>query len=168
MKVTVDEIEQKDFARENGGYSKKEVNDFLEDIMETMDSWADEIKSLQQQLAAANARAESAEANAKTAAARPAYTQPAAASSSTQAVAILEMAEKLKNETLAKAESDAKEILTRAQSEADEQLRGLKDEHTRLTDEITALKQTAADYKANFEALLQAQQECLEKATGLF
>ena len=34
--------------------------------------------------------------------------------------------------------------------------------------EVAALKQTAAEYRRQFEELLHAQQEALEKATGLF
>ena len=33
---------------------------------------------------------------------------------------------------------------------------------------VAALRKTAADYRAQFEALLQAQQEALEKASDLF
>ena len=41
-------------------------------------------------------------------------------------------------------------------------------EAARLEAEVAALKKTAADYRAQFEALLQAQQEALDKASGLF
>ena len=37
-----------------------------------------------------------------------------------------------------------------------------------LKSEITELKAAAADYRQKFEALLQAQQDALEKATDLF
>ena len=47
-------------------------------------------------------------------------------------------------------------------------LDGLSEERQRLEAEVAALKKTAADYRASFEALLQAQQEALDKATDLF
>ena len=44
----------------------------------------------------------------------------------------------------------------------------LKEVRTLMLGEIENLKQTAADYRQKFEELLHAQQEALEKATGLF
>ena len=45
---------------------------------------------------------------------------------------------------------------------------GLREEKEQLTRQVTALKTTAADYRAKFEQLLQAQQEAREKASDLF
>ena len=56
----------------------------------------------------------------------------------------------------------------KAQTEATERLEGLQAERDELKTEIENLKQTAADYRQKFEELLHAQQEALEKATGLF
>ena len=67
-----------------------------------------------------------------------------------------------------KAKEDAEAIRAKAETEASERLDGLMEERTRLEKEVAALKQTAADYRASFEALLQAQQEALDKATDLF
>ena len=56
----------------------------------------------------------------------------------------------------------------KAETEATERLDGLSDERKALEEEVAALRKTAADYRAQFEALLQAQQEALEKAADLF
>ena len=78
------------------------------------------------------------------------------------------MAVRVKDETLRKAKEDAEAIRTKAETEATERLDGLSDERKSLEAEVAALKKTAADYRASFEALLQAQQEALEKASDLF
>ena len=67
-----------------------------------------------------------------------------------------------------KAKEDAEAIRAKAQTEATEQLDGLSDRRDALKSEITELKAAAADYRQKFEALLQAQQDALEKATDLF
>ena len=74
----------------------------------------------------------------------------------------------VKEETLRKAREDAEAIRVKAETEANERLDGLSDERKSLEAEVAALKKTAADYRAQFEALLQAQQEALDKASGLF
>ena len=78
------------------------------------------------------------------------------------------MAQKVKSETIAAAEKQAEEIRVKAQQEADEQLKGLQDERDSLTRQVSDLKAAAAAYRAQFEALLQSQQEAIEKAANLF
>lgn len=81
---------------------------------------------------------------------------------------ILEMAATVKEETIRKAREDAEAIRLKAETEANERLNGLAEEREVLEKEVNALKETAAEYKRQFEELLHAQQEALEKATGLF
>ena len=81
---------------------------------------------------------------------------------------ILEMAATVKEETIRKAREDAEAIRMKAETEAKERLDGLSWERERLEKEVAALKETASEYRRQFEELLHAQQEALEKATGLF
>ena len=81
---------------------------------------------------------------------------------------ILEMAAQVKEETIRKAKEDAEAIRAKAEAEATERLEGLKEEKDTLTRQVTELKNTAQEYRKQFEALLQAQQEALEKASDLF
>ena len=81
---------------------------------------------------------------------------------------ILEMAATVKEETIRKAREDAEAIRLKAETEANERLNGLAEEREGLEKEVNALKETAAEYRRQFEELLHAQQEALEKATGLF
>lgn len=169
MAVTIEMIETKEFKVIARGYDPKEVDEFLDDIMDEMARQLDEIQSLQQQLATAKA------APAATQAVRPVQASPYAAPKAAAAEVpdkafreILEMAQRVKEETIAKAESDAAEIRAKAQEQADAQLKNLDDEKEKLTQQVTDLRAAAADYRSRFEALLQAQQEAIEKASNLF
>ena len=169
MQVTIEMIETKEFKVISRGYDPKEVDEFLDDIMDEMARQQDEIQALQQQLAAAKA-AQPAN-NAPTQVIRPvqsSYAAPAKAEVPDKAFReILEMAQKVKDETIAKAEAEAAQILTKAQAAADEQLKSLSGEKETLTKQVTDLRAAAADYRARFEQLLAAQQEAL-KASKLF
>ena len=157
-RVTVDLISTKEFSHVSKGYNPKEVDEFLDDICDEMERMEAEIKDLRQ----------------KTTAVRPA--QPAAAAASAepgeditnQFKEILTTAQQVKDETIRKAKEDAAAIRAKAEAEATERLDGLKEEKDALTRQISELKTTAANYRKQFEELLQAQQEALEKATELF
>ena len=169
MQVTIEQIETKEFKIIARGYDPKEVDEFLDDVMDTMEKQLDEIQALQQQLA--SAKAAQPAGNAPTQVIRPvqsAYAAPKAEVPDKAFREILEMAQKVKDETIAKAEAQAEEIVAKAQEAADEQLKGLSDEKEALTKQVTDLRAAAADYRTRFEALLAAQQEAIEKATNLF
>ncbi len=155
-RITADVIAEKEFTIESRGYSKNEVDTFLDLICEEMDRLNNEIQDLRQ----------------KTTMVRPAA--PAAESSGVSREnedrfrEILEMAATVKDETIRKAREDAEAIRLKAETEAGERLNGLAKEQEDLEKEVSALRQAAADYRRHFEELLHAQQEALEKATGLF
>ena len=153
-RITVDEISRKEFSFANKGYNQKEVDDFLDDICDEMERMESEIMDLKQ----------------KTSVVRPVAPEPAAVSAENEQSfrEVLAMAVQVKDETLRKAREDAEAIRAKAETEATERLDGLAEERQALEQEVAALKKTAADYRAQFEALLQAQQEALDKATGLF
>ena len=58
--------------------------------------------------------------------------------------------------------------MAKAEEEAADKLGSLSEEKEKLTGQVEALKTAAAEYRAKFEALLQAQQEAMEKASDLF
>ena len=169
MQVTIEMIETKEFKVISRGYDPKEVDEFLDDIMDEMARQQDEIQALQQQLAAA--KAAQPVNNAPTQVIRPvqsSYTAPAKAEVPDKAFReILEMAQKVKDETIAKAENEAAQIISKAQAAADEQLKNLSGDKEALTKQVTDLRAQAADYRARFEQLQTAQQEAL-KASKLF
>lgn len=152
-KITVDLITSKEFSLENRGYDRREVDSFLDDICEEMERMEEEIKDLRQ----------------KTTVVRPA--EPAEGPSAKDESSfreILEMAQKVKEETIRKAREDAEAIRTKAENEASERLDGLSAEKAAAEKEVAELREVAKEYRRQFEALLQAQQEALEKASDLF
>ena len=154
-RITVEDISSKEFSFATKGYNQKEVDDFLDDICDEIERMENEIMDLKQ----------------KTTVVRPAQ-NPENTGVSTQNEEsfreVLALAVQVKEETLRKAKEDAEAIRVKAETEANERLDGLSDERKSLEAEVAALKKTAADYRAQFEALLQAQQEALDKASGLF
>ena len=152
-RITVDEISRKEFSFANKGYNQKEVDDFLDDICDEIERMENEIMDLRQ----------------KTTAVRPAQEDTGISAENEESFReVLALAVQVKEETLRKAREDAEAIRVKAETEATERLDGLSDERKSLEAEVAALKKTAADYRAQFEALLQAQQEALDKASGLF
>ena len=155
-RITVDLISSKEFTIEKNGYSRKEVDEFLDDVCDEMDRMEAEIKDLRQ----------------KTTAVRETPAAPAAAAATAaegnRFREILEMAAQVKDDTIRKAKEDAEAIRAKAEAEAIERLDGLKEEKESLSRQVTELKNTAQEYRKQFEALLQAQQEALEKASDLF
>ena len=159
-RLTVEAISRKEFSISSNGYNSREVDNFLDDICDEMDRLNEEIKQLKQQNTAVYTapKQETAQA-AKTS---------MDDRTKDRLVEMLELAARLKDETISKAEEEADAIRTRATAEASERLKGLDEEKTRLEGQVETLKTVAADYRAKFEQLLQAQQEALDKATGLF
>ena len=155
-RITADMIADKEFTIESRGYSKDEVDTFLDLICEEMDRLNNEIQDLRQ----------------KTTMVRPSAPAPETAGVSKENEdrfrEILEMAATVKEETIRKAREDAEAIRLKAETEANERLNGLAEEREDLEKEVAALRETAAEYRRRFEELLHAQQDALEKATGLF
>ena len=155
-RITADMIADKEFSIEARGYNKNEVDTFLDEICEELDRLNNEIYDLKQ----------------KTTMVRPSVPAQEAAGVSREDEnrfrEILEMAAQVKDETIRKAREDAEAIRAKAETEATERLDGLSEEREALEKEVAALKAAAADYRQKFEELLHAQQDALEKATGLF
>lgn len=156
QRITVDLISSKEFTTENRGYSRKEVDEFLDEVCDEMERMEAEILDLRQ----------------KNAAVRENPAPASAASPSAQDEGrfreILEMAATVKDETIRKAKEDAEAIRAKAEAEASERLDGLNEEKEALTAELSGLKTAAAEYRKQFEALMQAQQEAMKKAAALF
>ena len=156
-RITVDLISSKEFTIENRGYSRQEVDEFLDDVCDEMERMEAEIQELRQKNTAVRESAPTA--------------APAAAPSSEEESRfreILEMAARVKQETIRKAKEDAEAIRAKAEAEATERLDGLNEEKDALTQQVSQLKETATNYRKQFEELLQAQQEALKKAADLF
>ncbi|MBR6443580.1 MAG: DivIVA domain-containing protein [Clostridia bacterium] len=155
-RITSNVIAEKEFTIESRGYSKDEVDTFLDLICEEMDRLNNEIQDLRQKTTMVRPAAPAAENTGVSKESEERFRE------------ILEMAATVKEETIRKAREDAEAIRLKAETEAGERLNGLVQEQEDLEKEVSALRQAAADYRRQFEELLHAQQEALEKATGLF
>ena len=156
--ITVDLISTKEFSQVSKGYNPKEVDEFLDDICDEMERMEAEIKDLRQKGPVQQAPK--------------AVQEPVSKMPDTETTEqfreILATAQQVKDETIRKAKEDAEAIRAKAEAEATERLDGLSEERDKLTREISELKTAAASYRKQFEELLQAQQDALEKASGLF
>ena len=170
MQITVEMIDTKEFKIKPRGYDQQEVDDFLDAIGDEMVRQLDTIQSLQQQLQQAKAARPQPQPEAPTQVLKPVQPKPAPASApaSDSFREILEMAQKVKDETIAEAQRKADAIVDEANTQASARLSSLEKEKDALTREVAALKAAASEYRAKFEALLQAQQEAMEKAADLF
>lgn len=166
MQITIEMIETKEFKTKPRGYDPQEVDEFLDAICDEMVRQMDQIAALQQQLAAAKAARPVVEA--PTQQVKPVVAAPVKSVPDSDFREILEMAQKVKNETIAAAEAKAENIIAKAKEEAAAKLDNLDVEKETLTNQVAALKAAATEYRAKFEALLQAQQEAIEKASDLF
>lgn len=167
MQITVDMIETKEFKTKPRGYDPQEVDEFLDAICDEMIRLQEKVASLQQNLEAAKAASKQMEVTQQMRpVVAPAPVRTAVPSDDIRE--ILEMAQKVKSETIAAAEAKAETILAKAKEEANAKLDNLDAEKESLTKQVAALKEAASTYRAKFEALLQAQQEALEKASDLF
>ena len=155
-RITSEVIAEKEFTIESRGYSKEEVDTFLDLICEEMDRLNNDIQDLRQKTTIVRPSAPAAEASGM------------GKEDENRFREILEMAATVKEETIRKAREDAEAIRMKAETEANERLNGLAEEREELEKEVAALKETAAEYRRQFEELLHAQQDALEKATGLF
>ena len=161
-RITIEVIESKEFATENGGYSRKEVDRFLDAICDEMANLQDEIDRLNKQLAVAEARSKMAPP------AAPAQVTVKAAVPDADFREILEMAQKVKNDTIAAAEQKATEIVANAQEEAKAKLGTLEEEKSALTEKVEELKLAGMDLREKIASVLKAQQEALDKTADLF
>ena len=157
-RITIEVIESKDFATENGGYSRKEVDRFLDAICDEMANLQDEIERLNKQLAVAEARSKMA----------PPVQEPVKPVPDADFREILEMAQKVKSDTIAAAEQKAAEIIANAQEEAQAKLGSLQTEKDNLTAQVEALKLAGAELREKIAGVLKAQQEALDKTADLF
>ena len=154
-RITADMIAEKEFTVESRGYNRDEVDTFLDLICEEMDRLNNEIQDLRQKTTIVRQPV-------------PAQETSVSREDESKFREILEMAATVKEETIRKAKEDAEAIRLKAETEANERLNGLAEEREDLEKEVAALKETALEYRRKFEELLHAQQDALEKATGLF
>lgn len=156
-RITIRDIESKQFRRIAYGYDQRGVDEFLDAICDELELLYGEIDELKRKLDFANAQTRKAEAAGGVV--PPAAPAPAATSESFQE--ILEAAQRVKGQIIADAEVRAKEIVEAAEVEAEARLGGLDEERDELENIVSSLRTQARDYREKFSALLREHQEAL-------
>ena len=161
QKITIEVIETKEFHVAARGYNQREVDEFL-------DSICDELERIEGEMAALKAENNRLQNQAVP---QPVQTQqyaaPAPAGTDGTFREILEMAQRVKEQTIADAEAKAAEILSNAEIEVKARLGNLAVEKDEMEAEVARLKEAAMAYKARFAELLSVAQEALDAAEEL-
>ncbi|MBQ8554973.1 MAG: DivIVA domain-containing protein [Clostridia bacterium] len=166
QKITIEVIETKQFRVAAKGYDQLEVDEFLDSICDEFERMENEVAAMQQKLDMAQAQARKAEAEAG--AVKPAEAAPAPATTPDGTFReILEMAQKVKEQTIADAEAKAADIIANAQEEAKARLGNLAEEKENLEKVVETLKASAKEYKEKFAALIELAKEGLDAAGDL-
>ena len=167
QKITIELIETKEFHVAARGYNQHEVDEFLDSICDELERVEGEINALKQE----NERlrnqavpgAKQVEAPAK--AEEPAAKAPASADGTFRE--ILEMAQRVKEQTIADAEAKAADIINNAEIQVKARLGNLAVEKDEVEAQVKALKAAAQDYKAKFAEMIATAQEALDAASDL-
>lgn len=161
QKITIEVIETKEFHVAARGYNQHEVDEFLDSICDELERIEAEMDALQTENERLKNQALPQAAPAIT------YAPPAAAGASDTFQEILEMAQRVKEQTIADAEAKAADILQNAETEVKARLGNLAVEKEELEAEVASLKAAAAEFKAKFAAMLEEAQTALTAVNQL-
>ena len=164
QKITIEVIETKEFHVAARGYNQREVDEFL-------DSICDELERIEGEMAAMKAEINRLQNQAvpRPAASHQPYQppQPAVPGNDGTFREILEMAQRVKEQTIADAEAKAAEIIGNAEVEVKARLGNLSVEKDELEAQVAALKTAAKEYREKFAQMLAAGQDALNAASDV-
>lgn len=163
MALTIDDIYDKEFALKGGGYDRNDVDQFLDDICDEMTNMQERIDQLEADLKQARADAEAAKATVRPAPQPVVKTEAPVTRTSETLESILISAQKLADEAVENAQSKAANIVKEAEEKASQIVDDAQNEKAALSTEIGTLRQTAAEYREGFLALLNKHKDLLEK-----
>ena len=165
QKITIDVIETKEFHVASRGYNQHEVDEFLDSICDELERIEGEMAALKQE----NERLRNQAVPAATNPYQPPKAEPAVPASGADSTfkEILEMAQRVKAETIADAQAKAKQIVENAEIEVRARLGNLVDEKEAVEKEIARMQAAAQEYKAKFNELLAAAHDALNAADEL-
>ncbi len=165
QKITIETIETKEFRVAARGYNQHEVDEFLDSICDELERLEAEMDALRTE----NDRLQHQAVPQATQAVPVAAPAPAAAPAGADGTfrEILEMAQRVKEQTIADARVKADEIIRNAEVEARARLGGLMEEKEKLEGELDEIKQAAKAYKEKFADLLALAHDALDAADEL-
>lgn len=154
QRITVDSILEKKFSTVAKGFNQQEVDEFLDLICDELDHRDAEMNALRQELAQLKAKPAS---NATTV---PQQTR-AENNADDSFREILEMAKRVKDQTIADAQTKAAQILANAESEARQQLGDLTKQKEALSQQLDAMKNAAKVYYDQAQSALNGLSKLL-------
>ena len=161
MALTIDDIYDKEFALKGGGYDRNDVDQFLDEICDEMANMVEHIEKLEKDLQKAQMEVEAAKASAQNAAPVVVKSEPVAQTSATLE-GILLSAQRLADEAVANAKEKAAAIVKEAQDKAEEIVGEARTEKETLSGKLDGMRKSVADYKKNFEALINKYKTLLD------
>ncbi len=160
QKITIEVIESKEFHVAARGYNQHEVDEFL-------DSICDELERIEGEMAALEAENDRLKNQAVPQATKAAPVVAAPSGADGTFREILEMAQRVKEQTIADAQAKADEIVRNAEIEVKARLGNLADEKDQLEKQVAELKAAAKEYKEKFADLLAIAHDALDAAEEL-
>lgn len=151
MAVTIQMIETKEFKIVPRGYDPEEVDLFLDEIVDEMESLQKEIKALR-----------AAGAEDRRAPAPQVQAAPKSVGSEETIRTMLVNAQRICDETLADSKKQAQALMSDAQREAESVVFEARAEARRLEESMETLRKAVADYRARFKRLVEDQAHLLE------
>ncbi len=153
QKITIEVIETKEFHVAARGYNQHEVDEFL-------DSICDELERIEAEMDALKAENDRLQ-NQAVPQVSP-YAAPVQTGATDTFQEILEMAQRVKEQTIADAEAKAAEILANAETQVKARLGNLAEEKDELEAKVESLKAAAQTFKTQFAQMLLAAKDALD------
>ena len=177
MAISVRDIQEKEFSTEvKGGYKVEEVDDFLDEIAEQLSALIRENLELNRKVTELEADLAQAKAEAQKA---PEYNEKSYFDNLQSALReSLIGAQRIADETVANAKTEAERITADAQAQADVTVGSAKTEAEKITadarcklseleSQYETMKASAKSFKADFSRILEEQAAMLREKTGL-
>lgn len=153
QRITVNDILDKHFSKVPVGYDPQEVDEYLDLICDELDRKDAEIEELNKRLALAAAQQPDNQ---------PRAVEPEPVNADGAFREILEMAKRVKDQTIADAQKTADEIKTRAEEEAAAQLSELQGKKDQLESAYESLKVETRGYYDLAHGILERLEELLK------
>lgn len=160
QKISIEVIETKEFHVAARGYNQHEVDEFLDSICDELERIENEMEALK----AENDRLQHQavpQTDSEPVAAAPATTPEGTFRE------ILEMALRVKDQTIADAQAKAVEIVENAEVQVKARLGNLAEEKDALEAQVASLKAAAKEYKEKFADMLSLAKDALDAAEEL-
>ena len=174
MAITLDIIADKQFSDVGGGYSKNEVDDFLNEILDEMENRENETKSLRNQVASLTQQLADANEKARAAASQAAQAAPAAPAvsntgkrSTESFELVLSKAQSVYEEIVNEADKKASDIVAKANDDAVQIRANAEARISDLSGKYAALRQQTADFYNGVKKLLDEEGASLESLKNI-